>query len=38
MFDVAPDYTITPIAGQIVDHELTDTFINCPLQSADGVL
>ncbi|HJL19672.1 MAG TPA: hypothetical protein RMH99_28680 [Sandaracinaceae bacterium LLY-WYZ-13_1] len=38
MFDVAPDYTITPIEGAIVDYELTDTLINCPLQSADGAL
>ncbi len=38
MFDVAPDYTITARSGQIVDFEITDTLINCPLQSADGRL
>ena len=38
MFDVAPDYTITPLAGRIVSHELTDVLINCPLQSAEGQL
>lgn len=38
MFDTAPDYTITPRPGQIVDHVLTDTMINCPLQSEVGSL
>ena len=38
MFDVAPDYTISPRAGQIVDYEITSTLINCPLQSAPGRL
>jgi hypothetical protein len=38
MFDVAPDYTITPREGRIVDYEITDTLINCPLQSAEGAL
>ena len=38
MFDVAPDYTITPIDGKIVDYEITPTLINCPLQSAPGQL
>ena len=38
MFDVAPDYTITPLPDRIVDYELTETLINCPLQSAIGSL
>lgn len=38
MFDTAPDYTITPRDGQIVDHELTEMLVNCPLQSAPGLL
>lgn len=38
MFDVAPDYTITPIEGRVVSHELTDMLINCPIQSAAGML
>jgi len=38
MFVVAPDYTITPRAEQIVDHEITEVLINCPLQSAPGQL
>jgi hypothetical protein len=38
MFDIAPDYTITPLPGQIVSYEETDVLINCPLQSAEGQL
>ena len=38
LFDVAPDYTITPIEGAVLDYELTETLINCPLQSANGTL
>lgn len=38
MFDIAPDYTITPIAGRVVSHEITTTLINCPIQSAPGAL
>lgn len=38
MFDVAPDYTITARTDRIVDFEITETLINCPLQSADGSL
>lgn len=38
MFEVAPDYTITPIAGQVVAYELTDVLIDCPLQSELGSL
>ncbi|MBX3274873.1 MAG: hypothetical protein KF729_31705 [Sandaracinaceae bacterium] len=38
MFDVAPDYTITPREGRIVDHEITSVLIDCPLQSAPGSL
>lgn len=36
LFDVAPDYTITPIDGRVVAHELTESLLNCPLQSAEG--
>lgn len=38
MFDVAPDYTITPLPDRVVDYMLTDMLINCPLQSAVGAL
>jgi hypothetical protein len=38
LFDVAPDYTITPIAGRVVSHEVTSMLLNCPLQSAPGAL
>jgi hypothetical protein len=38
MFDVAPDYTLTPIAGRVVSHEETLMMVNCPLQSAPGAL
>ncbi len=38
MFDVALDYTITPRPDRVIDHELTDVLINCPLQSAPGSL
>ncbi len=38
MFDVAPDYTITARATQVIDFEITSTLINCPLQSAPGQL
>lgn len=38
LFDVAPDYTITPIEGRVLAHELTEVLINCPIQSADGQL
>ncbi len=38
MFDVAPDYVITPRAGRVIDYEITSTFIDCPLQSAPGSL
>ncbi len=38
MFDVAFDYTITPIAGRVVSFEVTDRLINCPLQTAPGSL
>ena len=38
IFDTAPDYTITPLPGRVLDHELTETLINCPLQSAEGML
>lgn len=38
MFMVAPDYTITPRTDRIVDYEITEVLINCPLQSAPGRL
>ncbi len=38
MFDVAPDYTITPIEGRVVDYALTEVFIDCPIQSREGQL
>lgn len=38
MFDIAPDYTITARADRIVDHEITDMLVNCPIQSAEGEL
>ena len=38
MFDIAPDYTITPRTDRIVSHEITDVLINCPLQSGPGQL
>jgi hypothetical protein len=38
MFDVAPDYTITPIVGRVVSFEETTMLIDCPIQSAPGAL
>lgn len=38
MFQIAPDYTITPVTGRIVDFTMTDIVFNCPLQSAEGWL
>jgi hypothetical protein len=36
MFDIAPDYTITPIEGRVLEYEMTDVVFDCPLQSAEG--
>ncbi len=38
MFDIAPDYTITPRTDRLVSYEITDQLVNCPLQSAPGAL
>jgi hypothetical protein len=38
MFDVAPDYTLTRIEARVIDHEITDTLIDCPIQLTDGRL
>lgn len=36
IFTTDIDYNITPVEGAIVDHELTETLIDCPLQSPAG--
>lgn len=38
MFVTDADYTISPIDGRVVSHELTGVLVDCPLQSAPGVL
>lgn len=38
MFETDADYHITPIDGRVVDYELTDVLLDCPLQSASGSL
>lgn len=38
MFDIAPDYTITPRTDRVLDYEITTNYINCPMQSAPGSL
>lgn len=38
LFDTAPDYTITPLPEEVLEHVETETLINCPLQSTPGAL
>lgn len=36
LFTIAPDYSITPIDGRVVSHEVSTLLVNCPIQSAPG--
>lgn len=38
LFETAPDYTITPLPDEVLEHVETDRLINCPLQSTPGAL
>lgn len=38
MFVIDADYRITPIEGSVVEHQLTEVHIDCPIQSRDGSL
>lgn len=38
MFTIATDYSITPIEGQVVDFSMGSNWVNCPVQSAPGML
>jgi hypothetical protein len=38
MFTVSPEYEITPMEGQVIDFELTDFLLNCPIQIEEGGL
>lgn len=38
MFTIAPDYSIVPIEGRVVDFTIRDVLVNCPVQSAPGAL
>lgn len=38
LFTIAPDYSLTPIAGRVVDFTIEPSWVNCPVQSAPGEL
>lgn len=38
MFEIGPDYTLTPIEGRVVSFEMSDVVFDCPIQSAEGQL
>ncbi|MCZ7682830.1 MAG: hypothetical protein M5U28_30145 [Sandaracinaceae bacterium] len=38
MFEIGPDYELTPIEGRVLGFELTDVLFDCPIQSAEGQL
>jgi len=38
LFTIAPDYSIEPIEGRVVDFSIPGPRVNCPIQSALGAL
>jgi hypothetical protein len=38
LFTIAPDYSIVPIEGRVVDFSFPGPRVNCPIQSAPGAL
>jgi hypothetical protein len=38
LFTIAPDYTLEPIAGRVVDFTIEPRWVSCPVQSAPGAL